>query len=84
MAISARQRCHYAKLTQQHAARTDAIRALVRLSRFPEDSEAAVRCLRLLDATAGEVEAEANRLMGQGDAPVRSISVGTELTPARW
>jgi hypothetical protein len=65
MTITTRQRSHYATMSQQEAARTTAIRALVQLSQFPDDSDAAIRCLRLLDAAPAEIEAETNALMRQ-------------------
>ncbi len=63
MAITARQRCHYSKMNQQQEARKDAIRALVNLSQFPDESEAAIRSLRLLDASPVEIETGA-RVLG--------------------
>ncbi len=63
MAITTRQRSHYAKMSQQEQARTGAIRALVTLSQFPDDSDPAIRCLRLLDAAPAEIEAATNALM---------------------
>lgn len=79
MAISARQRCHYEMLTQQQAARTNVIGALVDLSRFPDDSDAAIHCLRLLDASSAEIDAAANELMRQ-DVSVHHISAGPDRT----
>jgi len=58
VAITGRQRCHYLRLTQQHAARQEAIRALVTLAEFREESDAAMGSLRLLGADAVEIEAE--------------------------
>ena len=43
-------------MTEEAAARASAIRALVRLSQFPDDSEVAIRSLRLLDASPVELE----------------------------
>jgi hypothetical protein len=63
VAITTRQRSHYAKMSQQEEARTGAIRALVKLSQFPDDSDAAIRSLRLLDAAPAEIEAATNALM---------------------
>jgi hypothetical protein len=80
MAISARQRCHYTKLTQQETARTSVIGALVRLSQFPDESGAAIRCLRLLHASSAEVDAATNELMGQMDSSVASMGVRADCT----
>jgi hypothetical protein len=57
VAISTRQRCHYWKMAQQEEARSSAIRALVNLAQFPDDNEAAIRSLRLLEADPSEIEA---------------------------
>jgi hypothetical protein len=78
MAISARQRCHYVTMTQQESARTSAIGALVRLSQYPDESSAAIRCLRLLDATSAEVDAATNELMSQRDESV-PVSVAPDF-----
>jgi hypothetical protein len=56
MAITARQRCHYSTMTAQQSARIQAIRALVNLSRFPDESDGAIRALRMLDASPVEME----------------------------
>lgn len=56
MAITARQRCHYSTMAEQESARTEAIRALVTLSRFPDEIDGAIRALRVLDASAAEME----------------------------
>jgi hypothetical protein len=50
-----RQRRHYSKLAQQEAARLVAIGALVRLAEFPDDRNAAIRSLRLLEAHPSEM-----------------------------
>ncbi len=57
--ITARQRSHYWRLAQQEAARIVAIEALVRLAQFPDDSGAAIRSLRLLEADPSEIEVAA-------------------------
>jgi hypothetical protein len=59
MAITARQRCHYSTMTEQESARIEAIRALVALSRFSEESDGAIRALRLLDASPAEMDSGA-------------------------
>ncbi len=62
MAITARQRCHYSTMTEQESARIEAIRALVTLSRFADESDGAIRALRLLDASPAEIESGARAL----------------------
>ena len=65
VSITARQRRHYSMMTEQAAARASAIRALVRLSQFPDDSEVAIRSLRLLDASPVELESATAALVVQ-------------------
>ena len=62
--ITTRQRSHYWKLAQQEAARLVAIEALVRLAQFPDDSGAAIRSLRLLEAHPSEIKLAAAGLPG--------------------
>lgn len=55
MSLSAQQRGHYSMMAEQEAARRRAIRALVALCVFPDDSNAAIRSLRLLEASPSEM-----------------------------
>jgi hypothetical protein len=51
-------------MARQEAARSRAIRALVNLSQFPDDSDAALQALRLLEAAPSELTAAARRELG--------------------
>jgi len=64
---SYRQRVHYAAMAKQEAARSRAISALVNLSQFPDDTEAALGALRLLEAAPSELAAAARREFGPPD-----------------
>ena len=64
---SNRQRSHYSAMAKQEAARRRAIRALVGLSQFPDDNEAAVRSLRLLEAAPSELADATSREFGLSD-----------------
>jgi hypothetical protein len=66
MRIPNQQRCHYSKLARQERARTEAIRALVNLTQFPDDTHAAIQCLRVLEAAPDEIENELRMLRVQG------------------
>ena len=54
-------------MAKQEAARRRAIRALVGLSQFPDDNEAAVRSLRLLEAAPSELAEATSREFGLSD-----------------
>jgi hypothetical protein len=45
-------------MARQERARTEAIRALVNLTQFPDDTSAAIQCLRVLEAAPDEIENE--------------------------
>jgi hypothetical protein len=51
-------RCHYLGMAHQETARREAVRALVNLTQFPDDTPAAIRCLRILEAAPDEIETE--------------------------
>ena len=70
MAITARQRCHYSRITEHESARIEAIRALVSLSRFPDESDGAIGALRLLDASPVEIESGTRALPANANSPV--------------
>ncbi len=74
MAITARQRCHYSTMTEHESARIEAIRALVALSRFPDEIDGAIRAPRVLDASAAEMESgtRARRWVRSHESPFRS------------
>jgi len=59
---------HYSTMAKQEAARRRAIGALVNLSQFPDDTEAALHSLRLLEAAPSELAAAAVHELGRSDS----------------